>query len=152
MRAARGPAAHAVTNWRGPEAGTGIVVELIILAPLFMMLISLVVFTGRMTQARSAVDGAARDGARAASLARSVRGAAAAASQAVDSDLSGPQRVRCATWSTTTSGFAPGGQVTVTVRCTVPLRDLALLRLPGSMTLTASYPAVVDRYRGVAGP
>jgi Flp pilus assembly protein TadG len=152
MRLQCQPSPQGITRLVGPESGTGIVVELIILAPLFMMLISLVAFTGRMTQARSAVDGAARDGARAASLARSARGAAIAASQAVDGDLSGAQRVRCATWSISTSGFAPGGQVTVSVRCTVPLRDLALLRLPGSMTLTASYPAPVDRYRGVAGP
>jgi len=40
--------------------------------------------------------------------------------------------------------------VTVTVTCRVPLADLALLRVPGAKTLTASYPAPIDVYREVS--
>jgi len=134
------------------ERGTAVVIELIILAPLFMVLVCLVLLFGRMLNAKSAVDGAARDGVRAASLARSPQAAVAAANAAVAGDLAGPQRTRCASWTAQadTTRFAPGGQVVVTVTCQVHLADLALLKVPGSKTITASYPAPVDRYRGGA--
>ena len=137
---------------RERERGTAIVIELIILAPLFMALICLVLLFGRMLNAKSAVDGAARDGVRAASLARSPRAAVAAASGAVAADLAGPQRTRCATWTvqTDTTRFVPGGQVVVSVTCQVRLADLALLHVPGTKTITASYPAPIDRFRGVS--
>ncbi len=134
------------------ERGTAIVIELIILAPLFMALVCLVLLFGRMLNAKSAVDGAARDGVRAASLARSPRAAVTAAYTAVAGDLAGPQRTFCASWTvhTDTARFVPGGQVVVTVTCQVRLADLALLSVPGSKTITASYPAPIDRFRGVA--
>jgi len=137
-------------RWGRDERGVTPVVELLILAPVFMMVVYLVIFSGRMLNARSAVDGAARDGVRAASLARSASGAQVAAGRAVAGDLAGSQRVRCASFTVTTdtSRFAPGGMVTVTVTCRVPLADLALLRVPGAKTLTASYPAPIDIYRG----
>src|SRR6266540_5975502 len=93
------------------ERGTAIVIELIILAPLFMALVCLVLLFGRMLNAKSAVDGAARDGVRAASLARSPQAAVAAANAAVAGDLAGPQRTRCAPWDVQTdkTRFAPGG-------------------------------------------
>src|SRR6266545_4363394 len=130
-------------RWGRDERGVTPVVELLILAPVFMMVVYLVIFSGRMLNARSAVDGAARDGVRAASLARSASG------RAVAGDLAGGQRVRCASFTVTTdtSRFAPGGMVTVTVTCRVPLADLALLKVPGAKTLTASYPAPIDVYR-----
>ena len=133
------------------ERGTAVIFELLILAPLFMALVCLVLLFGRMLNAKSAVDGAARDGVRAASLARSPRAAAEAASTAVAGDLTGPQRTRCATWDvqTDTTRFAPGGQVVVTVTCQVHLGDLALLTVPGTKTIRASYPAPIDRFRGV---
>jgi Flp pilus assembly protein TadG len=133
------------------ERGTAVVIELIILAPLFMALVCLVLLFGRMLNAKSAVDGAARDGVRAASLARSPRAAAEAASSAVAADLAGPQRTRCAAWDveTDTARFTPGGQVVVTVTCQVRLADLALLHVPGTKTIRASYPAPIDRFRGV---
>jgi Flp pilus assembly protein TadG len=133
------------------ERGIAVVIELIILAPLFMALVCLVLLFGRMLNAKSAVDGAARDGVRAASLARSSRAAVEAASGAVASDLAGPQRTRCATWNvqTDTARFAPGGQVVVTVTCQVRLTDLALLKVPGTKTIRASYSAPIDRFRGL---
>jgi Flp pilus assembly protein TadG len=133
------------------ERGTAVVIELIILAPLFMALVCLVLLFGRMLNAKSAVDGAARDGVRAASLARSSRAAVEAASSAVASDLAGPQRTRCATWDvqTDTARFVPGGQVVVTVTCHVRLTDLALLKVPGTKTIRASYSAPIDRFRGM---
>ena len=131
------------------ERGVAPVIELLILAPVFMMLVYLVILSGRMLNARSAVDGAARDAVRAASLARSATGAELAASRAAAGDLAGGQRVRCASFAvaTDTSRFAPGGLVTVTVTCRVPLADLALLGIPGAKTLSASYPAPIDTYR-----
>jgi hypothetical protein len=51
--------------------------------------------------------------------------------------------------ATDTSGFQPGGAVTVEVACTAALSDLGLLGVPGSQTLHGRYTAPVDRFRGV---
>ena len=45
-----------------------------------------------------------------------------------------------------TSQLHPGGQVTATVGCTVPLGDLLLLKLPGTDTVDATSSSVVDTY------
>jgi hypothetical protein len=150
-RRARGPGRTARSPGAG-EQGTAVVIELIILAPLFIALVCLVLLFGRMLNAKSAVDGAARDGVRAASLARSPRAAVTAANAAVAADLAGPQRTRCATWrtQTDTTRFAPGGQVVVTLTCQVRLGDLALLHVPGTKSIRASYSAPIDRFRGVS--
>jgi hypothetical protein len=48
----------------------------------------------------------------------------------------------------TANGLRPGGAVTVTVSCTVPLSDLLLLGVPGSRTVSASATSPVDQWRG----
>ena len=45
------------------------------------------------------------------------------------------------------AGFRPGGTVRATVTCTTGLSDLALLDVPGSRTLSASFTSVIDTYR-----
>ena len=52
---------------------------------------------------------------------------------------------------TDVSHFYPGGYVTVTVVCQVPLADLAVPGLPGSTTVRASSTAPIDPYRSVGG-
>ena len=68
------------------EAGNA-PLELIILAPIVIALIGLMIGAGRTTMAQGAVDAAARDAARQASLARTEAGAQAAAQLSAGAEL-----------------------------------------------------------------
>jgi len=137
---------------RQRDAGSA-VVELTLIAPVLVLLLLLVVAAGRLAGSRLEVDGAARQAARAASIERSPAAATRAADRAAASALA-ERSVRCREMSVTTdiSAFRPGGSVTVTVRCTVELSDVALLRLPGDQTITGSFSEVIDVHRGVISP
>jgi Flp pilus assembly protein TadG len=124
-------------------------VELVLVTPLLVLLLLLVVAAGRLAQARLEADSAAAQAARAASLARTPAAATADATAAAASALAS-QHLTCGglTVSTGTSGFRPGGQVTVQVRCTVSLAGLTLLHVPGTQTLTSQATAPIDVFRG----
>lgn len=137
----------------GREAGNA-PLELIVLAPVIVLLICLVIAAGRTTIAQGSVDAAARDAARQASIARSPEAASAAALASARSELSG-EDVRCTPVITLPGlygAFAtPVGQpatVTARVTCTVSLADLLVPGLPGSRTLRASFTSPIDPYRG----
>lgn len=127
--------------------------ELVILAPVVLLLVSLVIAAGRTALAQNSVDAAARDAARQASIARTAVQAQQAARSAAIGDLAA-QHVRCApaTVSVSTAGFGvPVGQqasVSATVTCQVRLADLLLPGVPGSTTLTATFSSPLDPYRG----
>lgn len=126
-------------------------VELVILTPIFMSLVLLVVAAGRVQDAGVRVTGAARDGARAASLERTQDAAADAARQAVRANMDG-QGVACVggpVITVSTDRFTAGGRVDVTVRCKAGLGDVALPGLPGSATLTKRASSPIELYRGV---
>lgn len=124
--------------------------ELVLLTPVLLLMLVFVVFLGRLGQARSDVDRAARDAARAASIARSVDDAdAAGRAAAYDTLQSGGVSCRQLDVTVDTSSFAAGGDVAATVSCTVDLADVAELKLPGSQTLTSTFSEPVDVFRGV---
>jgi hypothetical protein len=112
--------------------------------PLIVLFVDLVVFCGRAGLAREEVYGAARDAARAASVARAPD-APAAAAQAADVSLS-TQQAACANPSVQTdmSHFTRGGAVTVVVTCHIAVSDLDLLGAPGATTLQSRYTESVD--------
>ena len=126
------------------------VLELVLLAPLFVLLVYVVVGLGRLGLARQHLDAAARDAARAGSLARSAEGALTAATAAATEAL-GSHNLTCADLGVEvdTGQFRPGGWVRVEVSCRVGMVDLVGLWLPGTRTMTAAGQAVVDTYRGV---
>ena len=150
--------ADAAAGSRRLRAGTGCgdsgfsVVEMVVLVPLFLILLLLVVAAGRMQDAGVLVTGAARDGARAASLERTPDAAAAAARQVVQDNLAG-QALSCAggpATSVSTITFGAGGAVQVTVRCTTDLRDVAFPGLPGTATLSKQASSPLEQYRGAS--
>lgn len=132
----------------GQDEAGGVTVELVLLTPLLIVLLLFVVALGRLAGARLNVDGAAAQAARAASIARDPATAAALAKQTATAAL-GSDHVTCAhlAVATDTAGFSPGGQVSVTVTCTVDLADLTGLRLPTSETVTSTAHSVIDTYR-----
>jgi TadE-like protein len=125
--------------------------ELVILAPVLLALLMLVIAAGRTTIAQGAVDAAARDAARQASIALTA-GEAEANGQASASAALRQDGLDCVphVFIDTTGFGAPLGQpahVTALVRCSVPLADLALPGLPGSVLLHASFTSPLDLYR-----
>lgn len=124
--------------------------ELVLLTPVLLLMLMFVVFLGRLGEARNDVDRAARDAARAASIARDATDADSAGRTAASETLaSGGVTCRQLDVQLDTSAFSAGGEVRATVSCTVDLGDMVELRLPGSETMTASFAEPVDTYRGV---
>jgi len=136
---------------RSAERGS-VSVELALLAPALLLLLSFAVFAGRTQIAEGAVQEAARAAAREASLARDADTAAALAGAQAERTLAA-QNLRCqqTTVDVDTAGFqAPLGQpgdVTVSVTCVVGMADLLAPGLPGSVTVEASFISPVDAYR-----
>lgn len=124
-------------------------VEATLLAPLLMLLVLLVVGSGRVVQSQLRVQDAAHSGARAASLARDPATATRAGQAAARAALAnGGASCTHADVAVNTSGFSAGGSVTVTVSCAVSVSDLSGLRIGGGTTQTASFTSVVDTWRG----
>jgi Flp pilus assembly protein TadG len=127
-------------------------VELAILMPGFIALIVLAVIVGRSVIAQGAVELAAHDAARAASLARTAGTAGADAESAARTTLAN-QGLGCVDLSVevNTSEFArPVGQpaaVYVTITCTVSFADIAPPGAPRSRTMSASFTSPLDVYR-----
>lgn len=135
----------------GSDAGTG-TLELVLLAPVVVMFVLLVVVLGRIAETGAEVTGAARDAARAASLARTPGSASSAAQAAAASALAG-ESLDCSTGvsvAVDTARWFPGGSVQVTVACTVRLSDVGFSMLPGSKRMTATATAPLERFRGVS--
>jgi Flp pilus assembly protein TadG len=118
--------------------------ELAILAVPLVAVLLLVAALGRFSDARNQVTEAARDAARQASTYLNTIQATSHADQVAQAELTGV--CQHSTITVDTDQLHPGGQVTVTVSCPVPLADLSLLHLPGTKTITASSVAVIDTY------
>lgn len=129
--------------------------ELVILAPIIVLLICMVIAAGRTTIAQGSVDAAAREAARQASLARSPEAARAAAVGSARAELNG-ENLNCSPATVKTPGLngafaVPVGQpssVTAYVTCRVSLSDLILPGLPGSVQLKSKFVSPLDPYRG----
>ena len=139
---------------RSAEAGDAgnAALELVILAPVLLILIGLIIAAGRTTVAQGSLDAAARDAARQASIARSPAAALQAAQLSAQAALN-QDGLDCTPLVTVaTGGFsAPLGQpaaVSATVTCRVPLADLLVPGMPGSKFLSASFTSPLDPYRG----
>jgi len=143
----------------GPALGTGpvrdrgsLTLELAVLAPGLLLIVSLLVVGGRMAMAHNAVQSAAGDAARSASISRSAVQAQAVADQTARAALN-QAGLQCASTDVVvdTGGFAvPVGQpaeVEVSVSCAVRLSDVALPGLGGDRTVQASVVSPLDSFR-----
>jgi Flp pilus assembly protein TadG len=127
-------------------------VELVLLTPVIVLLLFLVVLGGRFVQARADIDAAARDAARAGSIARNADSARADGEAAARARIDeGGVTCRTLNVALDVTAFRAGGSVTATVSCSVDLGDLAGLRLPSSRILSATFTEPVDAYRGTDG-
>ena len=99
----------AAVRSRRAERGS-VAVEMIVIAPLLILVLLFVLFCGRLAHARLRLDDAAHQAARAATLTRDPSAASAAASAAAGGALLA-SGASCTTHSVTvnTSAFRPGG-------------------------------------------
>jgi Flp pilus assembly protein TadG len=126
--------------------------ELVVLAPVILFLLGLMIAAGRTSIAREAMDAAARDAARQASISLTP-GAAKAAALASAQEALSQDGLDCHPLVTVdTRGFNPAtvghpAQVTATVQCRVPLADLVVPGMPGSRLLTSTFTSPLDPFR-----
>jgi Flp pilus assembly protein TadG len=123
--------------------------ELVIIAPVLIMFLLFVVGIGRLVSAREAVDGAARDAAREASVRRDASSAQTRGQRVAQQALA-QHNMNCQSQNINvdTSNFNPGGTVTVDVDCTVNNSDAVVSGLPGTQVLHGHFVAPIDVYRG----
>jgi len=140
-----------MTRRRRDERGGSAAVELAMLIPVIIAVVMLAVAGGRLALAHGAVQQAATDAARAASLARTSGDAHTDAATAASASLGQATPCRSIAVGVDMSGFAaPVGTpavVRATVTCTVALADLGVPGLPGTKTVTASMVSPLDTYR-----
>lgn len=124
-------------------------VELALLAPALLAFAMLMVFAGRVVDARTTVDEAAHAAARAASLERTPAAASTTATAIAAATLQ-EQGMACTDHSTGVDhgGLVPGGAVTVSVQCTVGFSDLFGVAFPGSTAIEGGATVAVDTFRG----
>lgn len=126
--------------------------ELAILAPALLLMLSFAIWAGRTQIADNAVQEAARAAAREASIALDAGTATSLATSQANATLA-EQNLKCQSVSVQvdTSGFATpigvSGDVTVTVSCTISMADLLAPGLPGTVEVEASFTSPVDAYR-----
>ena len=135
---------------RNDERGVA-VLELVLIVPVFVLLIYVAVAMGRLGLARVNIDAAARDAARAGSIARTADDAVVAARSAAAAAL-GAHDITCANLGVgvDTAEFRPGGWVRVEVTCTVSMTELVGMWAPGDKMMQAHGQAVVDTFRGLS--
>jgi Flp pilus assembly protein TadG len=127
--------------------------ELAILAPGLLALLAVLIGVGRTQHAHQAVESAARDAARQASIARDPGTATSQATTSAQAALS-REGLRCApsvTIDTAGLNRAVGTSATVSARvtCQLPLSDLLLLPgLPGSVVVEGRFSSPIDPFRG----
>lgn len=123
--------------------------EMVLVTPVLLILLLFMVLLGRFAVARTDLDGAARDAARAASLERSFPAAAASARTAAESTLAS-RDVTCRVLDVSVDAdFSPGGWVAAEVSCTVDLTELSLLAVPGTKSMTSRFVSPLETYRGL---
>jgi Flp pilus assembly protein TadG len=126
--------------------------ELVVLAPVILFLLGLMIAAGRTSIAQGAVDAAARDAARQASISLTPGAARAAALSSARAALSEDGLdckpvVTVDTSQFTTVGVGLPAQVTATVSCRVPLADLVVPGMPGSRMLSYTFTSPLDPFR-----
>ncbi|MEU8732976.1 TadE/TadG family type IV pilus assembly protein [Streptomyces tendae] len=133
-------------NEGGDDRGLS-TIEVVILAPVMILFILVLVAFGQLVDGRGALDGAARDAARAGSIQKDHGTAIAEAKRAAEANLadvcSGPVSV-----VQKSAGFEPDTLFTVEVSCEV--RGLASIGLNIPTTLSATFSSPLDPYRRTA--
>ncbi len=136
------------------DAGSA-TLELVIWAPVLLLIAAVVVLAGRVAQATQTVEVAAAEAARAASAAPSQVAARSRAAAAAGATLaSAGLRCTSTTVDVDTSQWSrPAGtaaRVSATIGCRLGLADLSVPGVPGHKAISATASSALDRYRARA--
>lgn len=142
-----------MTIWRRirDERGSA-AVEAAVGLPAFMLFVGLIIFGGRTATTHSAVESAAAEAARTASIARTASEATQNAKAAAQASLTN-QDIHClsVTVPVDVSAFAKtvgeAGSVSATVQCLLDLADLSVPGVPGSRLIKATRSSPLDTWR-----
>lgn len=127
-------------------------IEAAIGLPAFVLFVGLIIFGGRTAMSQQAVESAAADAARSASIARTSSEAAKDAKEAARVSLAN-QQVHCLdiNVSIDTADFSKPvgepGSVEVIVECRLDLSDLSVPGVPGSRVIKATIFSPLDTWR-----
>lgn len=127
-------------------------IEAAIGVPAFALFVGLIIFGGRTATTHEALQSAAADAARSASISRDAETARASAQQAATASIAN-QDIGCSSVAVTvdTSDFKklPGvpGTLGVTVSCVLDLADLTIPGVPGSRMMRATMSSPLDTWR-----
>ncbi|MEU1813193.1 pilus assembly protein [Micromonospora aurantiaca (nom. illeg.)] len=137
-------------GWRRSDDGSA-ALETVVLAPPMLALIALAVIGMRIEVAAGAIEAAAHDAARSASISRNAADAQANAAATANASLTN-QGLSCQpNVVVNTSGFAlevgTPATVSVQISCNVTFSDIAAPGMPGSRMLQATFVSPLDWYR-----
>jgi len=127
-------------------------IEAAVGVPAFVLFVGLILFAGRSAVAHQAVESAAADAARSASIARTGPAASDDAREAARASLTN-QHLACLSIEVAvdTGDFdkpiGAAGTVEVTVECRLDLSDLSVPGVPGSRVVRASMTSPLDSWR-----
>ena len=138
----------------GNDRGS-VALELVVIAPALLTLIAVIAVGARMQDAHIAVNAAAHDAARAASISRTADqariNAAAAATRALTQGGLRCQSTDVVFTPPLSTAFAvqvgTASPITVRVTCIVPLSDLGVPGVPARKRITAVFTSDLDLYR-----
>lgn len=140
------------TRTRSRDERGSAAIEAAIGVPAFVLFVGLIIFGGRNAMTHSAVESAAADAARSASIARTSADATKDATSAAQQSLAN-QHIHCLSIDITvdTTAFAKPvgtpGSITATVACLLDLSDLTVPGVPGSRVVTATVSSPLDTWR-----
>jgi Flp pilus assembly protein TadG len=129
------------------DDGSSDALGLALLTPAAIGLAVVILFLGRGVDSRATVQSAAESAAQAAAQERSTAAAVAAAEAVGRAMLVDPTSCASPRVSVDVADFRPGGQVAVTVSCTVSTDGLELIGPPSGGTNTATAFAAIDPLR-----
>ena len=129
------------------DDGSSDALGLALLTPAAIGLAVVIIFLGRGVDSRATVQSAAESAAQAAAQERSGPAALAAAEEVGRAMLVDPSSCSSPSVAVDLSDFRPGGQVAVTVSCTVSADGLELIDPPSTGPNTATAFAAIDPLR-----
>jgi Flp pilus assembly protein TadG len=127
-------------------------VEAVVGVPAFALFVGLIIFGGRTATTHQAVETAAADAARAASIERTSSAAKSEAITAATTSLSN-QGIDCLDIDVTVDAsqfsraVGEAATVAVTVQCRLDLSDLSVPAVPGSRLIKATMTSPIDTWR-----
>lgn len=136
---------------KGRDQGSSDALGLALIAPAAIGLAVVIVFLGRGVDSRATIQSAAESAAQAAAQERTVIGARHAAEQVGVAMLVDPASCAAPSVIVDTSDFRPGGQVAVTVSCTVSTDGLELINPPRTGPRSVTAYATIDPLRAAEG-